>query len=233
MLEFAAIEVGTGGLPGCHRCRPHSATSHYPTPEVVERICEVAAAWDRGPGPNIMLRGAEPFAHPELPAIVAACVQAGAERIGLETSGGALSAHGNASGVLGAGVRHLRVWMPDTDESRGDALTGRTGATRDGIAGVRAFVAAAREAAVTVAITAVVPVCRHNLEFLPSIVAGAAACGFHALRLEGGADLPQTAGGMLAAACDTGMVNGLWVEADPALPLPADHRLHVVNGDLR
>ena len=43
--------------------------------------------------------------------------------------------------------------------------------------------------------------------------------------------LPDSAAGVVAAACDTGMVNRLWVETDGNLPLPDSHRLHAVAGD--
>ncbi len=232
MLEYVRIVVGEGTGLGCAACAPGVAGPYFASADIVRSIRSVAERWDAGPGPNIVLCGPEPFAHPELPVLVAGCVEAGVERIALETDGAALSVSANAMGVLRAGVRHLRVRLLDADPEGGDRLGGRPGRTRDALAGVAAYLAAAEDAGLAGIVTAVLPVCRHNLDTLPATVSALAAHGFHAARLVADDGVPASAGAILAAACDTGMVNRLWVETDPRLPLPATHALHAVpEGD--
>jgi hypothetical protein len=81
--------------------------------------------------------------------------------------------------------------------------------------------------------TALIPVCWHNINALPEIIARVAQTGFHAARLTAAGDLPAHAARLIAAACDTGMVNRLWTETDGVLPLPETHALHGVPEDLR
>lgn len=233
MLQFAHIVVGEGSGLSCVRCAAPSADTYLASSQISDSVRSVASAWDAAPGPNIILSGPEPFAHPDLPVLVAACVEAGIERICLETDGGALSVEANAAGVLRAGVRHLRVRLLAADEALADELSGRSGRCRDALAGVRNFLSAAEASAVRVSVTALVPVCEHNLVALPSTIAGLAQYGFHGVRLVRGGALPSPASAILAAACDTGMVNRLWVEVEPGLPLPASHRLHAVAEGVR
>lgn len=232
MLDFAHIALGTGDGLTCTRCAPARDAAYLSAAEVITRIETAAQRWPGGPGPNIVLGGPEPFAHPELPALVAACVEAGAERICLETDGGALSVPANAAGVLRAGVRHLHVRLLAADAVLADELSGLRGRCGDALAGIEAFLAAAESEGARVAVTALIPVCEHNLGALPAAVAALARRGVHAVRLLGTGTLPRGAEGVLAAACDTGMINQLWVEADPALPLPQSHALHAVPGEV-
>lgn len=233
MLEFVQVALGEGTPLGCTRCAAPVQPSYLPAVEIIARVRAVTEAWESVPGPNVVLGGPEPFDHPELPALVAACVAAGAERIALETDAAALSVPANAAGVLRAGVRHLLVRVLDADMTRGDAVGGRPGRTRDAIAGIRTYLSAAGEAGVPVAVTAIVPVCRHTAPALSSTIAELASVGVHAVRLVPSQDNAGVTPALLAAACDTGMVNHLWVEADPALPVPDSHTLHAVADQVR
>jgi len=233
VLEFVAVAVGEGAPYGCALCAPQAAPEYLPSADVITSIREAAVTWTAGPGPNIVLGGPEPFGHPELPVLVAACVEAGVQRIALETDGAALSVPANALGVLRSGVRHLLVRLTDAEAGNGDAMGGRPGRTRDAFAGVRVYLAAAEDAGLVVSVTAIVPVCRHNAGSLSATVAELASLGVAAARLVPSGDAGASASALLAAACDTGMVNRLWVEVDPALPLPASHALHTVPGEVR
>lgn len=233
MLEFVEVVVGTGAPLGCARCVPQASPEYLPSSDIISGIRDVAAAWESGPGPNVVLGGPEPFAHPELPALVAACVDAGVQRIALETDGAALSVPTNAVGVLRSGVRHLRVRVLDAEPGHGDVMGGRAGRTRDALAGMGAYLAAAGEAGLAVVVTAVVPVCRHNAETLSATIAELASLGIQAVRLVPSTDATTPPQALLAAACDTGMVNRLWVEVDPRLPLPDTHALHFVHDEVR
>jgi NifB/MoaA-like Fe-S oxidoreductase len=158
--------------------------------------------------------------------LVNVCAEAGCERIGLETDGGALSVPGNARGVLSAGVTHLYVRLFSADPSRGDALSGRHGRTAAAAAGVAMYREAAREQDTPVVVTALIPLCSHNLAMLPETVGALSTWGADAVRLTVGGTLARSAESVVAAACDTGMVNQLWVEADDSVPLPVSHALH-------
>jgi len=233
VLEFAEVAVGTGEPLGCALCAAEAAPEYLHSSDISVSIQDALAAWMSGPGPNVVLGGPEPFAHPELPALVAACVDAGAQRIALETDGAALSVPANAAGVLRSGVRHLRVRVLDAEPGNGDVMGGRAGRTRDALAGMRAYLAAAEEAGLDVAVTAIVPVCRHNGDALSGTIAELATLGIQAVRLVPSGDAAAPSPALLAAACDTGMVNRLWVEVDPALPLPDAHALHAVPEEVR
>lgn len=233
MLEFVEVAVGEGKPLGCVRCATSVLPKYLPAAEIVARIRLAATTSTAGPGPNIVLGGPEPFEHPELPALVAACIDVDVQRIALETDAAALSVPANAAGVLRAGVHHLLVRVLDMDATRGDAVGGRPGRTRDAIAGIRAYLTAAGESGVPVVVTAIIPVCRHTAGALSSTIAELASLGVHAVRLVPWQDPGEVSPALLAAACDTGMVNRLWVEADPALPLPDSHALHAVAGEVR
>ena len=113
MIRFAEVLVGSGGGScSCSRCHGLSATPVYrPLDELVDAITALAAAWEGRPGPNVRLSGAEPFGHPALPAIVAAAVSAGCQRIAVDTDAIALRSPVNAGGALMAGVRHVRFTL--------------------------------------------------------------------------------------------------------------------------
>lgn len=233
MLEFARIAVGEGVTASCSRCGGTVPRSHFPTERVREAIVAAIAADGDPTGPNVCLTGPEPFEHPELPRLVETCVRAGARRIALETDAAALSVARNALGVISAGVHHLHVRMLETDPVRGEALGVAAGRTVDSLAGIEAYRDASRAAVVPVVISILLPVCPHNLGALPEMVVRAATLQVDRVRLLPAAPLPSSAPALLAAACDTGMVNGVWVEAAEALGLPASHRLHEVRSDAR
>lgn len=234
MIDFHPIAVGTGEPCGCARCRTAPGVSYAAVEEITALLAAIpsATAGPEEPGSlvasahGVALTGPEPFAHPELPALIAACRRAGFSRIALETDGSALAVHGNAAGVLHAGVRHLWVRVLGADDATHDTVAGRPGRAGASRAGVSAYLEAAATAGVMVAVTAVVPVCAHTLGGLPAIVAACAQRGFHAVRLEAAGPLAARASTIIAAACDTGMVNRIWVSTDGALPLPVTHRLH-------
>lgn len=222
MIRIAPITVGAGVPAGCVRCAPMPEPAYLPLRQMARALEEIHGAH------GVALTGPEPFAHPELPAVIAACREAGFTRLALETDGGALAAHGNAAGVLHAGVRHLWVRVLGPDDAVHDERIGRPGRGAAARAGIAAYRAAALEAGRAIVVTAVVPVCRHTLPELPAIVLSCAVRGFDAVRLVSTGSLPGTAGTIIAAACDTGMVNRLWVSTDGSLPLPVSHQLHGV-----
>jgi molybdenum cofactor biosynthesis enzyme MoaA len=195
--------------------------------EIARRVTATTSSWANGPGPNVLLAGPEPFSHPALPAVVRACRDAGVRRIGVETDGGALAVGENAAGALQAGVRHLRVRVLAGGEELADALAERPGLARTARTGVRRYREAAEASGIPVVVTAVVPLCEHNVRTVPHTVAALASWHVDAVHLVATERLGDEVEAHVAAACDTGMVNRVWVEVDAALPLPPTHALHI------
>ena len=229
-LRFAEVSLGDGGLPACLRCAPAVAFSPRSGADVIADALLAIERWDRrvhGPGPNLSFVGAEPFSHLELPGVIFAASEAGASRLRLRTGAEALSVTENAAGVIHAGVRHLEIVLLGGAELH-DALRGRPGAFAALGAGVRAFVDAASDQSAEIALTGLVPVCRHNLEDLPATVAVLSRLGVGEVVLEI-AETPASAvdaGSWIASACDTGVVNGTWVSVRCARPLVGVPRVH-------
>jgi len=228
MIRFEHIAIGAGGGPHCGRCRAVLAEQSFRDADAIAaEVDAVVGAWGDAAGPNVLFTGAEPFAHDSLPRLVAQARAAGVKRIGLVTDGGALGFGDNAVGAFHVGVRHLVVRSIGVGETA-DERAGRAGLSAAALAGIRAFVEAARHAEATVSVSAEVAVCSHNTGELPEIVAafGEAGVGCITFLQEPGTMRPAgSAAATLAAACDTGVVNGVWVEAR-GLPLPPTHALH-------
>lgn len=233
MLEFERIIVGRGGRSGCRACHGAVVPATYrPLDDIVAQVGQAVSASSAVPGPNIVLTGADPFGHPELPALIEAAVIAGVERVAIDTDGAALRAGENAAGSLRAGVRHYVVRVVVADETLSVRVTG--GPSGPGaLAGIAAVREAARRLETPVAIEARVETCRHTIAALPATVAALAEAGADAVRVIVG-DVPRSAetSALLAAGCDTGMVNAIWVDVagDPTL-LPATHALHQAEED--
>lgn len=233
MISFADIVIGHGHGVACQSCSPMPSESHgfVSVAETLESVRAVCGAWDAGPGPNVALIGAEPFSHPELPTLVSGAVEAGAVRIRLRTDGGALSAPGNALGAIAAGVRHLEVVLLGGDAATHDGLARRPGLFADAIAGMSAFADAGAKQRVPVALAGLVPVCRHNLDRVPGAVGALARAGVVTVTLDVSAEAAASIGAQrwLAAAVETGTVNGVWVSvrgmADAAVPVSALHAI--------
>lgn len=225
MLPFARVEVGSPGDKRCRLCGPSSTSPTWRSvADIAAELREVVFEWTAPVGPGVHLTGAEPFSHPSLPAIVAAARDAGFERIGIETDATALVRGDNARGSLHAGVRHLRAVLFGLDEV-GDAMSGAVGASAAALAGIERFVRVADAESLVVAVSIIVPVCRHNLEQLPLIVAASARAGAGHVLLEASGAVAESAAAVVAAACDTGTVNRAWVEVR-GLPLPTSHEIH-------
>lgn len=224
MIEFVEVEIGKGSVAPCVLCTLAAERSFVSSDVVTRAITHLADSWKHGPGPNVRFVGVEPFTHPELPALVLAAVEAHCERICLRTDGGALSVPGNADGVIAAGVRHLQVVLLGGDAATHDRLTGRPGLFDAALEGMAAFSQAARKAHVRTVVTGFVPVCSHTMSSLPAAVAALAAAGAVAVELAVTSSAVSAVGldGWLAAAIDTGMVNGTWVSVSglPAEKIP-------------
>jgi hypothetical protein len=233
VIRFASVSLGSGGGVRCSRCHGPAGPARYRSvAEVTADVEAAAAGWIGAPGPNVTLSGPEPFGHPELPALISAAVRASVRRVRLDTGGSALRSPVNAAGGLSAGVRHIAVTLLGGTPGVHDALAGEPGGFDAAVGGARAFRAAAVEADIAVCISVIVPACRHNVHDLPAAVTSAfdATSDTVAIVLEdGGVDL-VSALPWITSACDTGVVNGVWVEVEgvPLCLLPG-HVLHVAD----
>lgn len=228
MIRFEHIAMGTGGGPRCRRCSAATAEqSLRDADEIATEMTAVVRAWGSPPGPNVLFTGAEPFAHDALPTLITQARAAGVGRVGLVTDGGALGFGDNAAGAIHTGVRHVVVRSIGLGEAA-DERAGRPGLSEAVLMGIRSLADAAEGVGATVAISAEVAVCRHNAQELPSTVAAFAATGVGCVTFyqeAGATPAPSSVSTMLAAACDTGVVNGVWVEVRD-LPLPSTHERH-------
>ncbi|TDB39684.1 MAG: hypothetical protein D9V44_01610 [Actinobacteria bacterium] len=221
--EVVRIEIGSGGLPSCVRCGTSDTAVYRAAAEVIAELLAADARDDA----VLMLRGVEAFGHPALPEIIGAAVSAGWRRVGLQTAGGLLGVGGNAPGVLHAGVRHFEIVMaPGVPPMSG------TGGLEP-LDGLRMLVSAASTARVRIAVSVILPTCRHSVEALPAVVADLAAAGAGSVRIvaEPGACTGSRALAAVIAACDTGVVNAVWVDVS-GIELPAGHAMHRAPGVL-
>lgn len=232
MIRFAEVSMGTGPAVGCARCGSGrvETTVYRATDEISAEIARVCAAWEGRPGPNLRLTGAEPFGHPELPRVVSAAAAAGCRRLGVDSDCIALRSPQNAGGAVMAGVRHLRFELLGGTAGLHDTLSGAPGLLDATLEGVRSFRAAAAAEAISTSVTAVVTACRHNVHDLPAAVGLAVDAGVDSVLIrlaDGGIDI-GAAVAWIVAACDTGVVNGVWVEVEgvPFCLLPG-YGLHV------
>jgi MoaA/NifB/PqqE/SkfB family radical SAM enzyme len=159
VIRFAVVDIGSGGAVSCTRCAAEmNQTSCRPLDDIIadaRRICE---AWGAGTGPNIVLAGAEPFAHPDLPGIVSGVIEAGCVRLAVETDAIGLHSPANATGALVAGVRHVRFTLLAGTEGVHDALCGAPGSFDATRVGIRSYRAAADAQGLDVSVTALMPV---------------------------------------------------------------------------
>lgn len=215
MIRFVDIPMGSGGGVRCVECHGPAVPARYSGRDEIASAIELAIAeWKGRPGPNLAFGGPEPFGHADLPALVAVAIDGRAQRLWIDTDASALCSPVNARGAVNAGVRGITVALLGAVEETHDAISGEPGALAATLDGVRSFADAARVAAVEVAVTVVVPVCRHNVSELPAIVGRAVEAGAQrvVVRVEDGTVDLSSARALLTAACDTGVVNGAWVE---------------------
>lgn len=222
MIECAYIPLARGSRIPCTACAPVPATlEHRPAEEIIIDVRRAVAGMAATPGPAILLGECEPFSHPELVSIVTQSVAAGVRRLGLRSDASALTRGDNASGAISAGVRRLDVTLLGGDESAHDRLYGRPGSFAVALAGMQAFREVGERMAVPVVLTGSVPVCRHVVTGIPAIVERFARSGASSVELvfEDPSIADTGTVKTIIAACETGIVNGVWVSIrglDPA-----------------
>ncbi|MFA5844458.1 MAG: hypothetical protein WC971_06480 [Coriobacteriia bacterium] len=216
MLHFAEVPIGRAGALHCRRCTTGGGETLRDVSDVAADIAAAVRDWDDGAGPNVSLTGIEPFRHPALADLIAEAVRVGAVRLRLDTDCAALGAPETARATIDAGVRHVRFTLLGSTPELHDALAGVPGGFAATMHGVRTFVETAAETETPVHVAARVPVCRHDLHDLPGTVTAAARAGATSVLLVvEDTDLElRSAAPWLGAACDSGIVNGTWVEVE-------------------
>jgi hypothetical protein len=232
MLHFVDIRLAASDVSTCRRCTMASDHSPRDLSDVVDEVKNVCSNWDGALGPNLSFIGGEPFAHRGLPQVLAAAVSTGAQRIRIESDCSALASAESAQHALAQGVRHLRFVLLGPDAHTHDHLVNAPGAFDVLLAGVQHFREAAELSVTGIHVGCRIPVCRHNLQQLPMIVTTALQAG--ALDVLISIEDPNldvtTAVAWIEAACDTGTVNGAWVEVE-GVPygLAAGWALHLAS----
>lgn len=219
MIAFRDISIGTGGELSCSSCFRAAERAPRPLADIVAEAARIVDEWDEhAPGPNIGLVGYEPFAHPELPALIAATHATGIERLRLRTDGGALSQPGNAEGVFGAGVRHLELIVLAGDPATHDRLAGASGLFAATAQGAAAYASVARGSGERAVLTGYVPMCKHNAGDVSAAVAHLASLGASAVQLALAPGIAESHADAVRAALDTATVNAMagWVTGDGA-----------------
>lgn len=224
MLRFVEVSMGDGGSVACTRCVPPSDPAYRPAADIIAEAASAVAAGAE----NISLTGAEPFGHPDLPAVVSGIAHAGVSRLRVVTVGAALAAGENAAGAQAAGLRHARVVLLGP-EGVHDALADAPGLFDAAAQGMHAWTEAADAAGHRAFLSVLLPVCEHNIAMAPAAVAEAARHGARevVMRVSPSIDTDR-ARDVVAAACETGTINRVWVRVEgPAEVLPPALALHL------
>lgn len=213
MIEYAEIPIGTGAREHCTLCsRTPVSDTYRPSASVLGDVRAIVQGWGDGPGPNVSFSGAEPFKHPELPALISGSIEAGVARLGLTTDGVALCAGDNAAGCIRAGVRHADITLLGGTAETHDRLAGNPGSFNAACEGTRCLLRASREIGIPCVVCGRTRICRHNADDMPGIVLAFAEAGVSTVSLE----IAETVSlskrwPLLEAAIETGIVYGVWV----------------------
>ena len=191
MILFHELNIGTavsgGGVRPCPRCLRSAATGQGTAVEpvrlqaLIPRIEELAGedGIAEGTGKSLMLRGFEPFQHPDLVGIIHALAEANPRRIGMRTDAAALANLRDAQGCIDNGVRVFEIpFLP----REMDALS-QTAPLEASFAGIRGIRSASAALGVAVFVCADITVCAHTAKYFLSMVQAAIAAGVDAIRL--------------------------------------------------
>ncbi|MCL2332748.1 MAG: hypothetical protein FWC54_04605 [Actinomycetia bacterium] len=214
-FTFQLISLGAGGVAPCAQCArvadvPAASREPRKTEAVLAELAEIRQA-------DVAFGGFEPFAHPDLPRLIAAARDRGACRLLLQTDGGALAQGGNAEGAAAAGVRVFEIVYHAGDEDADDTCTGRPGlarARREGIAALHRV--AAQHPDWHLMICGRATLCRHagRGAALTGIAQAAVRDGLDALRIQARDPGAVPAATQLDAAAEILTPSGIWLFGD-------------------
>ena len=188
MILFHELKIGTdasGGVRPCPRClrsafvtaAGQAATEPTRLQALTPHIEELATA--DSASVSVMLRGFEPFQHPDLVDIIHSLTAAKFRRIGMRTDGAALANPRDAQGCIDNGVRVFEIpFLP----REMDALS-KTAPLEASFAGIQGIRNASAALGVVTFICADIVVCAHTAKYFNSTVQAAIATGVDAIRL--------------------------------------------------
>lgn len=209
MLVFCDIPLGGGDEVSCRRC---ALSVPRPPAGTTEPTARIDSALDATPGAGVFFSDVGPLDHSDLLHFVRHAARAGASRIAVRTSGRSVDDPAAAADLLQSGVRIVEVTFLGSGPQTHDALAGTPGAFDATATGVGNLLAAAEELGIRVAVRGRMRVCSHNLQDLPTAVMRLAEMGMSSLLLVCDSALdPRRSADWVAAACDTGTVNRVWV----------------------
>lgn len=228
MLAFREVPMAAGTEAVCRRCAVAGGHALSDAAETVSRLHEHASVQaDVG----LFFTDTGSLDLDELVRLASEAARSGASRIALRTSGQPLRDNQAAEALLESGVRVLEMVFLGPGPEQHDALAGIPGSF-DAAAGAIALVTEAAAAlGVRVALRGRIPVCSHNLQDAPATVMRLAELGVSSMVLACDPALdPRRSADWVAAACDTGTVNRVWV-AVTGIPEPdlGDKALHAVD----
>ncbi len=205
-----------------------SAPTYRHAAEIMPIIDEALAV---SSGAGVFFLGPEPLEHPEIRQLITGAVSAGTQRIGVRTSGRPLADASSADELISAGVRVFEVSLLGSCSETHDPLAGAEGSFAAAAIGVRAVLDAAEARGVRVVVRGRLGVCRHTLQDLPAAVRRFAEMRVTSIVLACPGTLESRRfAEWIAAACDTGTVNRVWVAvSDLALETLGDKALHAVD----
>lgn len=213
MLTFAVINTGVGSTAHCLKCTPGKSNTLRPAADILSDATSAVSRWDRsGPGPNLTLHGPDIFLHPEFREIISGLSRIDVERMCIATAGLGESDPTLVSLLAANGITHIHLALLADNAQGHDALTGHPGAFDQALARGDSFRTHSTALGLPPLLCGDIPICRHNLEMAPGIVALLAGQGVRAITLDT-SRAPGTASARawIDAALDTGIVSGAWV----------------------
>jgi len=184
MIIFHELSIGNEGANPCPRCLRAGGMKDTPSPapvnlaEITPLIQQLQAA-----GASVMLRGFEPFRHPDVVGIIQtlAITHKGTQvrRIGMRTDAAALTNPHDAQGCIDNGVRVFEVpFLPQ----QMDALS-QAAPLEARLAGIAEIQAAAQALGKPIFTCVDVYVCKHTAPYFADTVQAALGAGVNAIRI--------------------------------------------------
>lgn len=227
MLRFREIALGPAGQVACRRCAAVAPASPVEADWRARLGHVLSGRADEG----VLITGTGDVSAEALAGAVSSCVNEGVSRIAVRLSDPAA-----VTAVLESGARIVEVALLGPAAEVHDGLADAPGSFARAHETVRAVRDWADAFEARVAVRAHVPACPHNLRELPAIVTACAEARIDTVVLACEPTLdPRRSAEWLAAACDTGTVNRVWVSVRgvPAEVLgdKALHALDVITTD--
>jgi hypothetical protein len=227
MLAFRQVSMAAGAEATCQRCAAPVAHAATDAAGMDSRLQDALRVETDG----LFFTETGSLDLDGLVRLVGEAARSGVSRIALRTSGRPLADVNAAQALVKSGVRVLEVVFLGPGPEQHDSLAGVPGGFDAAADSVALLTEAAAALGVRVALRGRIPVCRHNLHDAPATVMRLAELGVSSMVLacDPALDVRRSAE-WVAAACDTGTVNRVWV-AVSGMPEPAlgDKALHAVD----